>query len=51
MLLGLLGVIIVMLSILGSKGFSNAIGVKSTLIIIDIIPFLVLAVSSYQFIF
>ncbi|KAE9447443.1 hypothetical protein C3L33_20667, partial [Rhododendron williamsianum] len=43
-LLGLSGVVIVVLSVLGSVGFFSAIGVKSTLIIIEVIPFLVLAV-------
>lgn len=46
MLLGLSGVVVVMLSVLGSAGFFSAIGVKSTLIIMEVIPFLVLAVSS-----
>lgn len=45
-LLGLSGVLLVMLSVLGSVGFFSAIGVKSTLIIMEVIPFLVLAVSS-----
>ncbi|KAK7386081.1 hypothetical protein VNO78_32169 [Psophocarpus tetragonolobus] len=44
-LLGLLGVLLVMLSVLGSIGFFSAIGVKSTLIIMEVIPFLVLAVG------
>ncbi|RVX12390.1 hypothetical protein CK203_010512 [Vitis vinifera] len=44
-LLGLSGVIVVMLSVLGSVGFFSAIGVKSTLIIMEVIPFLVLAES------
>lgn len=44
-LLGLSGIVIVLLSVLGSVGFFSAIGVKSTLIIIEVIPFLVLAVS------
>lgn len=44
-LLGLSGVVLVMLSVLGSVGFFSAIGVKSTLIIMEVIPFLVLAVS------
>lgn len=34
-----------MLSVLGSVGFFSAIGMKSTLIIMEVIPFLVLAVS------
>lgn len=46
-LLGLCGVMLVMLSVLASVGFFSAIGVKSTLIIMEVIPFLVLAVSSY----
>lgn len=46
-LLGLAGVILVMLSVLGSVGFFSAIGVKSTLIIMEVIPFLVLAVSLF----
>ncbi|XP_038878641.1 NPC intracellular cholesterol transporter 1-like [Benincasa hispida] len=44
-LLGLSGVILVLLSVLGSVGFFSAIGVKSTLIIMEVIPFLVLAVG------
>ncbi|KAL9395214.1 hypothetical protein Peur_014499 [Populus x canadensis] len=44
-LLGLSGVMLVMLSVLGSVGFYSAIGVKSTLIIMEVIPFLVLAVG------
>lgn len=44
-LLGLSGVMLVMFSVLGSVGFFSAIGVKSTLIIMEVIPFLVLAVS------
>ncbi|KAJ1272298.1 hypothetical protein BS78_06G191600 [Paspalum vaginatum] len=44
-LLGLAGVVLVMLSVLGSIGFYSAIGVKSTLIIMEVIPFLVLAVG------
>ena len=47
MLLGLSGVMLVMLSVLGSVGFFSAIGVKSTLIIMEVIPFLVLAVSFF----
>ncbi|XP_043713679.1 NPC intracellular cholesterol transporter 1-like isoform X2 [Telopea speciosissima] len=43
--LGLSGVLVVMLSVLGSVGFFSAIGVKSTLIIMEVIPFLVLAVG------
>ncbi|XP_070671460.1 uncharacterized protein [Malus domestica] len=42
-LLGLSGVVLVMLSVLGSVGFFSVIGVKSTLIIMEVIPFLVLA--------
>ncbi|VFQ72905.1 unnamed protein product [Cuscuta campestris] len=44
-LLGLSGIVLVMLSVLGSVGFFSAIGVKSTLIIMEVIPFLVLAVG------
>ncbi|XP_076922652.1 uncharacterized protein LOC143584500 isoform X2 [Bidens hawaiensis] len=44
-LLGLSGVILVMLSVIASVGFFSAIGVKSTLIIMEVIPFLVLAVG------
>lgn len=44
--MGLSGVVLVMLSVLGSVGFFSAIGVKSTLIIVEVIPFLVLAVRS-----
>ncbi|KQJ84058.1 hypothetical protein BRADI_5g18407v3 [Brachypodium distachyon] len=44
-LLGLSGVVLVMLSVLGSIGFFSAIGMKSTLIIMEVIPFLVLAVG------
>lgn len=43
--LGLGGVLIVILSVLGSVGFFSAMGVKSTLIIMEVIPFLVLAVG------
>ncbi|XP_009384014.2 uncharacterized protein LOC103971663 [Musa acuminata AAA Group] len=45
LLLGLSGVVLVMLSVLGSVGFYSAIGIKSTLIIMEVIPFLVLAVG------
>ncbi|CAN8276827.1 unnamed protein product [Cochlearia groenlandica] len=44
-LLGLSGVFLVLLSVLGSVGFFSALGVKSTLIIMEVIPFLVLAVG------
>ncbi|MCL7041699.1 hypothetical protein MKW94_028850 [Papaver nudicaule] len=44
-MLGLSGVVVVMLSVLGSVGFFSAIGVQATLIIIEVIPFLVLAVG------
>ncbi|KAL1190184.1 hypothetical protein V5N11_016579 [Cardamine amara subsp. amara] len=44
-LLGLSGVVLVLLSVLGSVGFFSALGVKSTLIIMEVIPFLVLAVG------
>lgn len=45
-MLGLSGVVVVMLSVLASIGLFSSIGVKSTLIIMEVIPFLVLAVSS-----
>ncbi|KOM51724.1 hypothetical protein LR48_Vigan09g038300 [Vigna angularis] len=44
-LLGLSGVILVLLSVLGSVGLFSVLGVKSTLIIMEVIPFLVLAVG------
>ncbi|ONH92500.1 hypothetical protein PRUPE_8G178600 [Prunus persica] len=44
-LLGLSGVMLVVLSVLGSVGFFSAVGIKSTLIIMEVIPFLVLAVG------
>ncbi|KAI4389641.1 hypothetical protein MLD38_001846 [Melastoma candidum] len=44
-LLGLSGVVLVMLSVLASAGFFSIIGVKATLIIMEVIPFLVLAVG------
>ncbi|THG03038.1 hypothetical protein TEA_026255 [Camellia sinensis var. sinensis] len=44
-LLALSGIVIVLLSVFGAVGFFSAIGVKSTLIIIEVIPFLVLAVG------
>ncbi|KAK7352178.1 hypothetical protein VNO80_17596 [Phaseolus coccineus] len=44
-LLGLSGVILVMLSVLGSVGFFSVLGVKSTLIVMEVIHFLVLAVG------
>ncbi|KAI4388512.1 hypothetical protein MLD38_000833 [Melastoma candidum] len=44
-LLGLSGVVLVMLSVLASVGFFSMIGVKATLIIMEVIPFLVLAVG------
>ncbi|XP_061372781.1 uncharacterized protein LOC133315219 [Gastrolobium bilobum] len=44
-LLGLSGVMLVMVSVLGSVGIFSAVGVKSTLIIMEVIPFLVLAVG------
>ncbi|KAG0593289.1 hypothetical protein KC19_1G318700 [Ceratodon purpureus] len=44
-LLGLSGVLIVAFSVLGSMGLCSVFGVKSTLIIVEVIPFLVLAVG------
>jgi Niemann-Pick C1 protein len=46
-LLGLSGVFIVALSVLGSMGICSMFGVKSTLIIVEVIPFLVLAVHEH----
>ncbi|KAJ4811770.1 Niemann-Pick C1-like protein 1 [Rhynchospora pubera] len=44
-LLGLSGVLLVMLSVVASIGFFSFFGVKSTLIIMEVIPFLALAVG------
>lgn len=43
--LGIGGVIIVLLSVVASIGFYGYIGVPATLIIVEVIPFLVLAVG------
>lgn len=43
--LGLSGVLIVLVSVAASIGFYSYIGVKATLIILEVIPFLVLAVG------
>lgn len=43
--LGLAGVIIVLLSVGASLGFYSYLGIPSTLIIIEVVPFLVLAVG------
>lgn len=43
--LGIGGVIIVLLSVVASIGFYGYVGVPATLIIIEVIPFLVLAVG------
>jgi Sterol-sensing domain of SREBP cleavage-activation len=48
-LLGLSGVLLVMLSVVASIGLFSFFGVKSTLIIMEVIPFLVLAVSFHSF--
>jgi len=45
MILGLCGVVIVLLSVTASIGLLSFLGVKSTLIIVEVIPFLVLAVG------
>lgn len=45
MLLGLSGVIIVLLSVTSSIGFYSYVGIPATLIIIEVVPFLVLAVG------
>ncbi|KRX52476.1 Niemann-Pick C1 protein [Trichinella sp. T9] len=44
-LLGLLGVMIVMLSVVSSLGFFAYVGIPTTLISIEVVPFLVLAVG------
>ena len=43
--LGTMGIIIVLMSVAGSVGLFSALGVKVTLIIAEVIPFLVLAVG------
>ncbi|EGV61654.1 hypothetical protein CANTEDRAFT_108380 [Yamadazyma tenuis ATCC 10573] len=43
--LGLAGIIIILLSVTSSLGFFSLIGLKSTLIIAEVIPFLVLAIG------
>lgn len=43
--LGLSGIVIVLLSVSSSAGFFSLVGVKSTLIIAEVIPFLILAVG------
>ena len=43
--LGVVGIIIVLMSVSGSVGLFSALGVKVTLIIAEVIPFLVLAVG------
>lgn len=44
-LLGVVGILIVLMSVLASVGLFAALGVKATLIIAEVIPFLVLAVG------
>lgn len=44
-LLGLSGVIIVLLSVCASLGFFSYMGVEASLIILEVVPFLVLAVG------
>eukprot|EP00850_Spirogloea_muscicola_P011841 SM000075S21930 [mRNA] locus=s75:132909:143830:+ [translate_table: standard] len=44
-LLGLAGVILVLVLVLAAVGLCSALGVKSTLIVVEVIPFLVLAVG------
>lgn len=44
-LLGLSGIIIILLSVAASAGICSFIGIKSTLIIAEVIPFLVLAIG------
>ncbi|KAG6012794.1 hypothetical protein E4U43_007639 [Claviceps pusilla] len=43
--LGLLGILIVLMSIAASIGFFSWVGLKATLIIVEVIPFIVLAVG------
>lgn len=43
--LGLVGIIIVLMSITASIGFFSWVGLKATLIIVEVIPFIVLAVG------
>ncbi|KAI5962165.1 NCR1 [Candida pseudojiufengensis] len=43
--LGLSGIIIILLSVTSSVGFFSIIGLKSTLIIAEVIPFLILAIG------
>jgi Niemann-Pick C1 protein len=43
--LGVVGILIVLMSVLASVGFFSAVGIKVTLIIAAVIPFLVLAVG------
>lgn len=43
--LGVAGIVIVLMSVIASVGFFSAIGIKVTLIIAEVIPFLVLAVG------
>lgn len=45
MTLGLAGVLIVLMSVVSSLGFYSYLGVPATLIIIEVVPFLVLAVG------
>ncbi|KAK4983204.1 niemann-Pick type C-related protein 1 [Elasticomyces elasticus] len=44
-MLGVVGILIVLMSVSASWGLFSALGVKSTLIILEVIPFLVLAVG------
>ena len=43
--MGIVGVFIVLLSVASSLGFCSWFGIKATLIIVEVIPFLVLAVG------
>ena len=45
MTVGIVGVVIVLLSVASSLGFCSLFGIKAALIIIEVIPFLVLAVG------
>ncbi|EGW32628.1 uncharacterized protein SPAPADRAFT_138206 [Spathaspora passalidarum NRRL Y-27907] len=44
-MLGLCGILIILLSVTASVGFFSIIGLKSTLIIAEVIPFLILAIG------
>jgi len=45
LLLGLAGIVIVIMSVIASAGICSVIGIKATLIISEVIPFLILAIG------